>query len=392
METKDILAVLKDWLRAEYVGLIRLQGAAAPVESAAAGPAGSFSRRILLTEATGGPVWREVEARDRTAAHVGAGYVAAFPIDDGLYLYAWWADPADVPARRDIETAAFLLRRVVSAESLHTTRRLEARSAVRLARLYPDARLLPTPIGTVVYRSPRMAEAVRALELAAPDAEPVILIGETGVGKTLMAAGLHALSGRSGPFVHASAPAIVSRDLFRITLFGARGGAYTDLREDVEGLIEQAQGGTLFLDEIGDAAPGDQAAILACVETGRYFRVGSPEPRQADVRWVFATDRPQKVRPELLYRCLFTIEIPPLRERPEDIGPVLLFHADMPVEPGALELAERLPWPGNVRELAATARLAARLAGRERRTTVTRSDLEQARRLRSLDASRQSPG
>lgn len=211
---------------------------------------------------------------------------------------------------------------------------------------------------------------VRALvRQAAQTHLPVLILGETGTGKELVARSVHDLSNRaSGPFVALNCAAIPSQ-LFESELFGHVKGAFTDANQARVGRFEQAHGGTLFLDEIGDLSPENQARILRAIEQGTFHRVGAQEETRVDVRIVAATNEDlmaaierDEFRLDLYHRLNgFQIDIPPLRERPSDI-PVLAEHflefarqrAKHPIngfEPEALEYLKSRMWPGNVREL-----------------------------------------
>ncbi len=212
-----------------------------------------------------------------------------------------------------------------------------------------------------------MREQVR--RIAASPARAVLLEGESGTGKGLVARAIHEESARAGkPFVSITCSA-VPETLLESELLGHEAGAFTDARRRKMGLLEAAEGGTLFLDEIGDMGAAIQAKLLGVLEERRFRRVGGLREIDVDVRVVSATHRELrtlvqagKFREDLLYRLrVVPLRIPPLRERPEDV-PLLArrFASDLAAEWGrpALTLTEgalahlaRRPWPGNVREL-----------------------------------------
>lgn len=208
---------------------------------------------------------------------------------------------------------------------------------------------------------------------------PVLLQGETGTGKELIARGIHAASGRSGAFAPVNCGAI-PENLFEAELFGARRGAYTGLDADRVGLFQLADRGTLFLDEIAEMPMTTQAKLLRILQDGEVRPLGSSRSYKVEVRIIAAThkDLERLVERELFRMDLYfristaAINIPPLRERPEDI-PILLREAaeeaalvqgldSFDLHDDVLEGARRYRWPGNVRELmhaVATAMLAA---------------------------------
>jgi NtrC-family two-component system response regulator AlgB len=211
-----------------------------------------------------------------------------------------------------------------------------------------------------------------ALELAARAAQseaPVLLRGESGTGKGVVARLVHARSPRAqGPFVTVNCPTL-SQDLLASELFGHARGAFTGAVRDQPGRVEAAQGGTLFLDEIGEIALGLQAKLLRFLQEKQFERLGETRTRQADVRLVAATNRDLEAdvaagrfRQDLLYRLnVVEVLLPPLRQRPEDVVPLarhfLAFFARaarrgrLRFTPQAEAALAAHSWPGNVREL-----------------------------------------
>lgn len=197
----------------------------------------------------------------------------------------------------------------------------------------------------------------------------VLLLGETGTGKELFARAIHAASPRATQSFIALNCSALSKDLLESELFGHQAGAFTGAIRAKRGLIEEAAGGTLFLDEIGEL-PGDlQAKLLRLLETGQFFKIGNTVPTEANVRIISATNRhlptevdEGKFRRDLFYRLnLFTIEIPPLRDRKKDI-PILANHyvkifaeklnkSQPVINKELLRLLESQIWKGNIREL-----------------------------------------
>jgi transcriptional regulator with PAS, ATPase and Fis domain len=212
----------------------------------------------------------------------------------------------------------------------------------------------------------------RCLDLARAAARtdlPVLILGESGTGKTLMARAIHNSSRRAAaPFVSFNAAAL-SDTLLDSQLFGHDRGAFTGAQKAVKGKFEQAHGGTLFVDEIADLSPVAQAKILRAVEYGEFERLGSERLQRADVRLLSATHLPlaayadaQRFRSDLFYRIAgITLTIPPLRERPQDLRALVAAEIAAAarqqgksvegLERAAADLVFSYPWPGNLREL-----------------------------------------
>jgi DNA-binding NtrC family response regulator len=198
---------------------------------------------------------------------------------------------------------------------------------------------------------------------------PVFISGESGTGKEMVARTIHETGSRkSGKFVAVNCGAIPD-NLLESELFGYARGAFTGAARDKVGLIEDADGGTFFLDEIGDLTFPLQAKLLRVLEDGAIRRLGETRIRTVDVRWVSATHkdldkevREARFREDLYYRLkIIPIELPPLRERTDDLLPLINHFAERYARemrrprpyfsPGALEMLFHYPWPGNVREL-----------------------------------------
>jgi len=192
--------------------------------------------------------------------------------------------------------------------------------------------------------------------------DPVLLVGETGVGKSHLAGLLHRYSGRTGRLVVANVPSI-PENLFESEMFGHARGAYTGASERTHGLVQEAEGGTLFLDEVSEVPTSFQSKLLAFVETRRYRVLGETQERHADVRIVAASNqdlaaevKEKRFRSDLFYRLnVLPIAIPPLRQRPEDIRALVRHHLDLlrgkTVTDAFWTVMLRHGWPGNVREL-----------------------------------------
>ena len=217
----------------------------------------------------------------------------------------------------------------------------------------------------VVARSPLMQAVLRDVSLIAPSDSRVLITGESGVGKEVIADVIHAWSQRSeGPLVKINCAAI-PETLLESELFGHERGAFTGATGQRIGRFQQASGGTIFLDEIGEMSSQVQAKILRVIQDGRFQRVGSNVDIQTTARIVAASNRNLedevkvgRFRGDLYYRLnVVELNIPPLRERPEDIVPLANhFIAEFTkgrarFSASVVEILERYSWPGNVREL-----------------------------------------
>ena len=221
----------------------------------------------------------------------------------------------------------------------------------------------------ILTRSPRMQAVLRTAEKAAASAIPVLIEGESGVGKELIAQAIHG-SGerRAKPFVPVNCGAIPD-NLVESTLFGHEKGAFTGATERHAGKFLEASGGTLFLDEVGELPLAAQVKLLRAIQEGEIDPVGGRKSVKVDVRLISASNRSLiaavkegRFREDLFYRLhVFPIHVPPLRERPEDIADLVRhflvrFNAEegkriRAVAAEAMELLIRCPWPGNVRQL-----------------------------------------
>jgi two-component system response regulator AtoC len=240
------------------------------------------------------------------------------------------------------------------------TRALNQRALAREAGPMLDP---PEARQDLVGTSAAMLAIWKLIGRAAASTAPVLITGETGTGKELVARAIHAYSPRARkPFIAVNQAALPPT-LIESELFGHERGAFTGATARRSGRFEAAAGGTLFLDEIGDLDPALQSKLLRVVQEGTYERVGGNEPIAGDVRLIAATNRPVRpgaagatLREELYYRlAVIEIELPPLRVRRSDI-PLLVAHAlrgkkARAVSEAAMQRLLGSPWPGNVREL-----------------------------------------
>jgi DNA-binding NtrC family response regulator len=218
--------------------------------------------------------------------------------------------------------------------------------------------------GEMLTRSAAMAKVLATIDKIAAASTPVLIEGESGVGKELLAQHLHRISPRAErAFVDLNCSAVPAA-LLESELFGHEKGAFTGAASEKPGLVEVADGGTLFLDEVGEMAPELQAKLLRVLDSGTFYRVGATRKRRADFRLVAATNRDLRAevsagrfRKDLFYRIHgVRVVVPPLRERPEDIALLAQqFSATLPAErrfsKEALAALQAHDWPGNVREL-----------------------------------------
>jgi len=247
-------------------------------------------------------------------------------------------------------------------------RELRLENVLLTRRMMSDDLDSPEAFEAFVTGNPKMRSIFRYLEAVAKTSKPVMITGETGTGKELLAKAVHILSQREGPFVAVNVGGL-DDSLFSDTLFGHRKGAYTGADSDRGGMVDKAAGGTLFLDEIGDLCSGSQIKLLRLLQEREYYPLGADVAKVADVRIIVATNQDLEAlqsegrfRKDLYFRLkMHHVHVPPLRERIDDL-PLLLSHF---LEKSAEELGKKKPtppaelitllstyhFPGNVREL-----------------------------------------
>lgn len=241
-----------------------------------------------------------------------------------------------------------------------------------------------------VFEDPKSKELLARLERVARSEATVLIRGETGTGKELIARHLHRLSSRhAGPFIAVNCAAL-PESLMESELFGHERGAFTSAVDARAGWFEAAQGGTLFLDEIGDIPLSMQVKLLRVLQEREVVRLGARRPMPIDVRLIAATNvnledavKARRFREDLFYRLtVITLTVPPLRERPGDIAPLAMHFLTMygqrqglsvqRISPEAMQILQRYPWPGNIRQLEHVIHQAALFCQGE---TIQRSDL-----------------
>jgi DNA-binding NtrC family response regulator len=329
-------------------------------------------------------------ARDTTSGREGLELLSRIHAVDAtlpvVVMTAWGSVDGAVEAMR--RGARDFVEKPWDDERLLATLRVQVElgRALRRTRLLEDENALLRGDGAprLIAESPAMRPVLRLVERVGPSDANVLITGEHGTGKEVVARWLHAASRRAArPLVPVNAGGL-SEGVFESEMFGHVKGAFTDARADRAGYFELADGGTLFLDEIGNLSPPQQAKLLRVLESGELQRVGSSRTRQVDVRVLSATNTvlaeavaEGRFREDLLYR-LNTVEIrlPPLRERREDI-PLLAEHFlrrvatgyRSPVRgftPEAMRALLEHRWPGNVRELEHAVERAVLMAQAER--------------------------
>jgi two-component system nitrogen regulation response regulator NtrX len=359
---KDAILVVDDeaGVRSSLAGVLGDEGyLVTPVESGEAGLAALEARRydlVLLDVWLPGLDGLEVLRRIREC-HAELPVV----VISGHGTIETAVKAVRLGAQDFVEKPLSLEKTVLAVKNALRQRRLE--SQLRELRQQLDARY------AMVGESPALQRLREEIRQAAPSNGRVLIYGENGTGKELVARAIHAESQRAaGPFVEVNCAAI-PEELIESELFGHTKGAFTGAHATRKGKFELADGGTLFLDEIGDMSLKTQAKVLRALQEQKVEPVGGTGSVDVDVRVIAATNkdleaeiRGGRFREDLYFRLnVIPFEVPPLRERREDI-PLLVRHfmqvlsaehgrKAREVVPDALEALARLPWPGNVREL-----------------------------------------
>ncbi|HZP59057.1 MAG TPA: sigma-54 dependent transcriptional regulator [Opitutaceae bacterium] len=314
-------------------------------------------------------------ARDTTSGQEGLDLLDRLQTLDGtlpvVVMTAWGSVDLAVEAMRR-GARDFITKPWDNPRLLAIVRnQIELGGAVRAyRRLEQENQLLRGKNGpTLIAESAVMRPVLEVIARVGPSDANVLITGENGTGKGLVAQALHAVSARAGkPFISVNMGGL-PEGVFESELFGHVRGAFTDAKSDRAGRFELADGGTLFLDEIGNIPPSQQAKVLRTVETGEFERVGSSRTFRANVRLISATNADLaaevaagKFRQDLLFRLnTINLHLPALRERREDIELLAQRFLKQHVEryrknisgfdEAALQAMRAHPWPGNVREL-----------------------------------------
>ena len=361
-DQKDVIEALRLLLKAEGFAV---ETATSPATILAALDAGEFDAALMDLNYT----------RDTTSGREGLDLLTRIQATDAtlpvIVMTAWGSVEGAVEAMRrgardyiekpwdNARLLAQLRTQVELARALRRTARLEEQNRALARTGFPE----------LIAEAPAMQPVLRLMERVGPSEATVLVTGEHGTGKELVAQWLHAASARaSRPLVTVNVGGL-SEGVFESEMFGHVKGAFTDARADRTGRFELADGGTLFLDEIANVPLPQQAKLLRVLQTGEVERVGSSRTRRVDVRVIAATNADLRAevaagrfREDLLFR-LNTIEIrlPPLRERREDILPIALHFLRRSAaryrkplgafDRAAIETLHAHAWPGNVREL-----------------------------------------
>lgn len=259
-------------------------------------------------------------------------------------------------------------RLVSGVKRVIEVRELQKENRLLKERILSDTLANPEAFSEIITNNKTMLSLFQYVESIATSPQPILITGETGVGKELMAIAVHTLSERQGPFVSINAAGI-DDNIFSDTLFGHFKGAFTGADEMRKGLVEKASGGSLFLDEIGDLSPDSQVKLLRLVQEREYYPLGSDLPKTADARIIVATNqnlqtlqKSGRFRKDLYYRLsTHHLHIPPLCERQDDL-PLLVEHflneASQSLgkkapsyPPELMMLLSNYNFPGNIREL-----------------------------------------
>ncbi|MDZ7262329.1 MAG: sigma 54-interacting transcriptional regulator, partial [candidate division KSB1 bacterium] len=297
---------------------------------------------------------------------------------------------AELESQLHYETTVSEQTRRLAEERKQTILKLEKELRDLQTYIVPERQSLPVAFPEIVYaKNSKMAQVLELVARVSPDDIPVLILGETGTGKEMIARAIHQTSQRrEAPFVPINCGAL-PETLLESELFGHEKGSFTGAQSRRRGRFELANGGTIFLDEITETTPAFQARLLRVLQEGTFERLGGEQTIKVNVRVIAASNKDLQeqmekghFRSDLFYRLNgFLITLPPLRERLEDI-PLLAVHFLRKYGHHSVGFSERVmqvlrayPWPGNVRELENVVRRAAILAKSEGRNVIRESHL-----------------
>jgi two-component system, NtrC family, response regulator AtoC len=307
-------------------------------------PYGASSLLVLLPETV------EEDAHD-WASHLVFSRGGTPDLECGLAIYPYAGTRVDM----------------LIASAHEACRSVNKRNPIRVVS--GDYNFLQTTTIEMVARSDKMREVKRLIAKVAKAKIPILIQGETGTGKEVVARAIHQMSDRKGKRFRAISCATIPNTLIESTLFGHEKGSFTGAHKASPGVFEQASKGTVFLDEIGELSMSAQAALLRVLETKRLVRVGGAVEKDVDVRVIAASHcdldvmvEQGRFRQDLLYRLnTMVVQLPPLRERVDDIAPLInqflrqigneWGRPNIKVHPDALAALQQYRWPGNVRQL-----------------------------------------
>ncbi len=291
-----------------------------------------------------------------------------------------YSDPSSIKEKENLKEKIELLQKEIA--------RLEKHEQNDLLYTSKTEEKVSENFYGILYRSKVMREVVAFIKKAAPTNETVLILGESGTGKELVAKAIHQNSQRKdNPFIAVNCGAL-SETLLESELFGHVKGAFTGAAGDKIGRFEAADKGTIFLDEIGETSENFQVKLLRVLQSGEFEKVGSSKTFRVDVRIIAATNKKldqavkeKKFREDLFYRLnVFPIQLPPLRERKEDIPEILEGIIKQNgtltgISKAAMEILLQHDWRGNVRELESALKRAFVFANAEQRTVIQLADL-----------------
>jgi DNA-binding NtrC family response regulator len=377
-DTPTNVKLLVDLLSVNGFDVIAARSGIEGLERAAADAPDLILLDVMMPEVDGFAVCETLKANEATrdvpvifltALYETLDKVRAFSAGGVDYLTKPF-EPRELLARVNTHLALRRAHRELSEQNARLREEIEAHQRSRaVIHCLEDEIRTGHDFREIVGRSPSLARLLEQLALVAATESTVLILGETGTGKELVARAIHDRSPRrERPLVKVNCAAL-PRELVESELFGHEKGAFTGATQQRRGRFELADGGTLFLDEVGELPLEAQAKLLRVLQEQEFERVGGTRTLRADVRLIAATNRDLgrraeagEFRPDLFYRLnVFPVTVPALRERREDIPPLIahflaksarkLGRSFEGVAPAFLERAQAYDWPGNIREL-----------------------------------------